>query len=127
VILAGTVDPKLRPLNPTDYPDSFPAWTASMLFSVTMSQLFLCYAPMALFLRLFGRPAVAIILTILLGVFLLGLQLDAASFQLDLLFTLWLIAIRATLGFAGAYLFLRGGLLLGTTWAFLLECRLLLY
>jgi hypothetical protein len=82
---------------------------------------------MALFLRLFGHPTVAIILTILLGVFLLGLQLDAASFQVDLPFTLWLIVIRAALGLAGAYLFLRGGLFLGTTWAFLLECRLLLY
>jgi hypothetical protein len=127
VVLAVAVDPILRPVNPTDYPDSFPAWIASALFSLTLSQLFLCYAPFALFLRLFGHPAVAILLTVLLGEFLLGLQLDAASFQLELPFTLLLFVLRAFLGWAAAFLFLRGGLLLGTTWALILESRLLIY
>ena len=125
VILTLLVDPKLRPLNPTDYPESFPAWTASVLFSMTLSQLFLCYAPVALFLRLFGHPTVAILMTVLLGEFLLGLQLNAASFQVDLPFTVTLFTLRAVLGWAAAYLFLRGGLVLGTTWCLILESRLL--
>lgn len=124
IILTLVVDPKLRPLNPADYPESFPAWTASLLFSATLSQLFLCYAPVALFLRLFGHPAVAILMTVLLGEFLLGLQLDAASFQVDLPFTVALFTLRAGLAWTAAFLFLRGGLLLGTTWCLILESRL---
>jgi hypothetical protein len=125
LVLAIAVDPKLKVLNPADYPESFHAWTAHALFSLSFSQLFLCYAPIALFLRLFRDPTLAILLTILLGEFLLGLQLNAASFQVDLPFRLLLFGLRALLGWASAYLFLRGGVLLGTTWSFLLECRMM--
>jgi hypothetical protein len=114
-------------LNPDDYPDSLPSWTAGALFSLGFGQLFVCYAPLALFLRLFRHPAAAVLLTVLFGQFLLGLQLDATSFPADVPFTITLFSLRALLGLAGAYLFLRGGLLLGSSWSLILESRLLFH
>ncbi|MCL4180998.1 MAG: hypothetical protein KJ072_25040 [Verrucomicrobia bacterium] len=126
-VIALVVDPRLRLLKPDDFPDTIPAWIAGALFSLAFGQLFLCYAPLALFLRLFRNPVVAVLLTVLFGQFLLGLQLNAASFQADLPFTVMLLLLRALLGLAAAWLFLRGGLLLGTTWSLILESRLLFH
>ncbi len=124
-VVALAVDPRLRLLSPDDYPKSLADWLAGTLFSLTLGQLFLCYAPLALFLRLFRHPAVAILLTVLFGQFLLGLQLESTPFEADLPFTLMLFGRSALLGLAGAFLFLRGGLLLGSLWSLLLEGRLL--
>lgn len=125
--VAFIVDPQLRLLNPKDYPESIHAWTAGALFSITLSQLFLCYAPMAFFLRLLKIPALAILLTVLLGQFLLGLQLEAAALELDLPFKFTLFALRAAIGWAAATVFLRGGVVMGTTWCLIMEARLLVF
>ena len=125
LVLAAVVDPRLRPLKPGDYPETLPDWIAGALFSLSFSHLVVCYAPMAFFLRLSGHPKVAVFLTVALGEFLLGLQLNAASIQLDLPFTLLLYGVRAVLGWAAAWVFLRGGVVLGTVWTLLLEGRLL--
>jgi hypothetical protein len=127
VAVALIADTRLRELEPDDYPASLAAWTAGALFSVAFSQLFLCYAPLALFLRLFRNPAIAILLTVGFGLFLLGLQLNAAAIEADGPFLLSLFGLRVWLGWAGASLFLRGGLLLATVWSLLIESRLLFY
>jgi hypothetical protein len=124
-LIALAVDPHLRRLKPDDYPNTIAAWFAGALFSIAFGQLFLCYAPLALFLRLFRNPTVAMLLTVLFGQFLLGLQLNAASFQTDFAFTLLLLGLRAFLGLAATLIFLRGGLLLGSIWTLMLESRLL--
>jgi hypothetical protein len=126
-VVALTIDPRLRMLNPDDYPDSLSSWIAGTLFSLTFGQLFVCYAPFALFLRLFRHSTAAVLLTILFGQFLLGLQLNATSFPADVPFTIALFSLRALLGLAGVYLFLRGGLLLGASWSLILESRLLFH
>jgi hypothetical protein len=124
-IVALVLDPRLRVLNPGDYPKTLPAWFAGALFSLVFGQLFTCYAPLSLFLRLFRSPTVAVLLTVLFGLFLLGLQLNAATLKTDVPFTLLLLLSRALLGCVSAVLFLRGGLLLGSTWTLILEARLL--
>jgi hypothetical protein len=125
VLIALALDPRLRTLHPDDYPHTLAAWLPAVLFTVVFGQLFTCYAPLCLFLRLFRNPAVAVFLTVIFGQFLLGLQLKAASVQADLEFAMWLHLCRALLGCAGAMIFLRGGLVAGTVWALLLEVRLL--
>jgi hypothetical protein len=124
-LIALVLDPRLKILNPDDYPRTFVGWVPGVMFTVAFGQLFTCYSPLCLFLRLFRNPAAAVLLTVIFGQFLLGLQLNAASFEADLPLALLLFLCRTVLGFAGAVLFLRGGLLAGTVWGLLLEARLL--
>jgi hypothetical protein len=125
LLLLFAVDPTLRNVRPTDYPTTLAAWIFATLFNLGFSQLFLCYAPMAFFLRLFRQPAVAVGLTVLFGLGLLAAQLDVVGFELEPRFVLGLYLLRALFGGIAALLFLRGGLLPAATWTLLLECRLL--
>jgi hypothetical protein len=125
LVLLVAIDPTLRAERPADYPATIPAWFASVLFNLAFSQLFLCYAPVAFFLRLFRRPAAAVGLTVLFGLGLLAAQLNATGIELNPGFVLGLYLLRALFGAIPALLFLRGGLFPAATWTLLLECRLL--
>jgi hypothetical protein len=124
-ILLLLVDPTLRSARPIDYPSTLPTWSFSTLFNLGFSQLFLCYAPMAFFLRLLRLPVAAVGLTIVFGLGLLAAQLHATGVELEPRFLLGLYLLRALLGGIAAMLFFRGGLLPAATWTLLLECRLL--
>jgi hypothetical protein len=124
-ILLLLVDPTLRRVRPDDYPTSLPAWSFNALFNLGFSQLFLCYAPIAFFLRLFRQPVAAVGLTILFGLGLLAAQMNTLDMDLAPRFLLVLYLVRAGFGGIAALLFLRGGLLPAATWTMLLECRLL--
>jgi hypothetical protein len=125
LLLLIAVDPTLRNARPADYPTSLPTWTFATLFNLGFSQLFLCYAPMAFFLRLFRQPTAAVGLTVLFGLGLLAAQLDAVHIELHPRFVLRLYVLLVLFGGIAALLFLRGGLLPAATWTLLLECRLL--
>lgn len=125
VILLVVVDPTLRGERPSDYPESMGAWAFFTLFNLGFSQLFLCYAPLAFFLRLFRHSMVAVGLTVLFGLGLLTAQLDATGLELELGFVVVLYLLRVVFGAIAAILFLFGGLLPAVTWVLLLECRLL--
>jgi hypothetical protein len=124
-VLLLLVDPTLRSARPSDYPVTLTTWSFGTLFSLSFSQLFLCYAPMAFFLRLFRLPVAAVGLTIVFGLGLLAAQLNATGVDLEPGFLLGLYLIRACLGGIVAMLFFHGGLLPAATWTLLLECRLL--
>jgi hypothetical protein len=124
-ILLLVVDPTLRRVRPTDYPTTLTAWGFNTLFNLGFSQLFLCYAPVAFFLRLFRLPVAAVGLTIVFGLGLLAAQLNTLDIDLEPGFLLGLYLLRAGFGGIAALLFFRGGLLGAATWTMLLECRLL--
>lgn len=125
VVLLLTVDPGLRDVRPGDYPATLSAWLWFTLFNLGFSQLFVCYAAVAFFLRLFRKPSIALGLTVLFGLLLLTLQLDTSPIEFEPAFISRLYLLRALFGAIAALLFLRGGLLPATIWTLLLESRLL--
>lgn len=124
LVLVVGVDPRLRPLYPEQYATSPEGWLGSLLFTLALGQLFLCFAPVCFFYRLLRAPAPAAIATALLGVFLLGLQLQSAP-SLGPGFVVLIVLLRAAFGLLAAWVFLRMGPWAVWWWAALLECRLL--
>ncbi len=115
------IDPTLRPLLPENYTDSIGKLAAMTLFTAAFTQLFLCFAPMAFFLRLFKSTAQAVLLTVLAGVF--AAFLKVGSLEMPLLFLLCVLAVRGLSGYLGVYFYLRGGALAVWWWTILLESR----
>ena len=119
-------DPSLRHLLPQDYPTTRMAWAAATLFHVSFVQLFLTFAPLAFFVRLFGDRLVAAALTVLFGLFLLLVQVNAAEVELSGWLVAGMIAVRILFGAVGMYLLLRGGLLPVCWSSLLMQSRLLI-
>ena len=119
------LDPALRQTTPEDYPTHELQWAAMTLFSLALNQLFLVFAPFAWLVRLFGRTSVAMILTIVFGVIVLVLKthMSPAPFPATLLTTL--LGTRLLLSLLSVSFYLRGGVLLTSWSALLVQARLL--
>lgn len=124
VFLVTFVDPELRRITPQDYPDSLGAWVIGSLFTLGFVQLFLCFAPLAFFLRLLPDRWWALGATLVFGVFLLVLQLRATEPAPSLLFAALLIGWRLVSGGFALWLLARGGPVLVWLWVVLLQARL---
>lgn len=125
LVLLIIVDPTLRGIRPTDYPTSPTTWLAAALFNLAFSQLFVCYAPLAFFLRLTRHPTTTVAFTVLFGLALLTAQIHSSNIEISAGFALTLFSIRALFGTLSAIIFLRGGLLPAATWSLILDVRLL--
>jgi hypothetical protein len=121
VLLRG--DPTLRARTPADYPINFQQWVAMTLFSLAFTQLFLVFAPFAWLLRLFRRKETAWLMTVLFGLFVLGVKNRAPSVPVPPMLFLGLLVFRIIAGFLSVYFFLRGGVLLVWWWTLLLQSR----
>lgn len=117
------IDPRLRTIIPQDYPTTFWAWLAGVLFTLSLSQLFLVFAPFAWLVRIFQNRTVATALTMLLGVLVLVLKARSVTVPTpaDLLATL--LVFRIAIGIVAVLLYLRGGVLLVWWCALLIEAR----
>jgi hypothetical protein len=122
-MLHWQIDPVLRPLAPRDYPENWPVLGAMTLFALALDQLFLCFAPMAFFLRLSRSPKVAASLTVLFGLALLYLKARALPGDFSAFFVFELFAWRAIVGFLSVYFLLKGGALVTLWWILLLQIR----
>ncbi|WP_160164506.1 hypothetical protein [Pedosphaera parvula] len=111
ILLMLVVDPQLRVTTPKDYPVDLKSWANMGLFTLSFDPLFLCFAPFAFFIRLFRKPKIATVLTVLFGVFVLYLKLSSAN----RLPAMWLVAVLALMrvagGFVMVYVYLQGGAL----------------
>jgi hypothetical protein len=116
-------DPALRARTPTDYPTNFPQWVAMTLFSLAFTQLFLVFAPFAWLIRLFRRKETAWLMTVLFGLFVLGVKNRAPATPMPPMLFLGLLLFRILAGFLSVYFFLRGGVLLVWWWTLLLQSR----
>ena len=125
-ILFLFLDPSLRPTAPLNYPVNFQQWLAMVLFNLAFMQLFLVYAPFAWLIRLFQNRSVAIILTVLFGVVVLGLKVRSAATPVPSGLLAMLVILRIGSGILSVLLYLRGGALLAWWWAGLIEARYLL-
>lgn len=94
-----------------------------VLFSLAFNQLFLVFAPFAWAMRLFQNVAMAAILTILFGVFVLLIKNHASPSPMPVAMLLGLLVVRLTVGALSVHFFLRGGVLLVSWWGLLLESR----
>ncbi|MFH2202397.1 MAG: hypothetical protein ABIJ96_04740 [Elusimicrobiota bacterium] len=118
------IDPALRPLLPENYPQSLEKLAAMTLFTAAFAQLFLCFAPMAFFLRLFRSTPQSILLTVLVGIFVVFMKLSPLRLPLSLL--VCLLAVRGLSGYLAVFFYMRGGVLAAWWWVVLLEARHLL-
>lgn len=116
-------DPTLRARTPADYPTNFQQWVAMTLFSLAFTQLFLVFAPFAWLMRLFRRKETAWLMTVLFGLFVLGVKNRAPAAPMPPMLFLGLLIFRIVAGFLSVYFFLRGGVLLVWWWTLLLQSR----
>ena len=123
VVLRLVIDSVLQPLVPGDYPDTHGAWLAMTLFTLAFDQLFLCFAPVAFFVRLLKNQRAAAGLTVLFGVALLGLRIKSLAPLVSPFFIAELFVWRTAAGFLTLYLYLKGGALLAWWWVLLLQLR----
>jgi len=123
MILRGLIDPTLRAATPGDYPDSLNSWVAMTLFVLAFDQLFLCFAPMAFFARLWQHAVIAAVLTIAFGVSLVFLKVGRAGAHLDAVFVSELVIWRILAGGLSVLFYWRGGVWLNWWWVLLLQLR----
>jgi hypothetical protein len=123
IVLRQWLDPTLRLRTPEDYPATVAQWVALALFSLAFNQLFLVFAPFAWAMRLFQNVAMAAILTILLGLFVLFIKNYHSPNPMTTNLLLGMFVVRLTLGALSVYFFLRGGVLLVWWWGLLLQSR----
>ena len=117
------LDPVLRPKIPDEYPVDAKHWIAMTLFALAVTQLFLLFACVDWLMRLTKHRWVAANLTVLFGVVVLAMKLQALPTPLPSWLFASLLAGRIVIGFLAVAFYLRGGVLLVWWWTFLFESR----
>ena len=120
------LDPALRPLLPKEYPADANSWLALLLYTLAVNQLFLVFAAFAWCLRLTKNLKLSVILTALLGVFVLVTKIGTLPASPTLSLLVALLVVRIVVGFLAVGIYLRGGVLLVWWWTLLFQVRLLL-
>jgi hypothetical protein len=101
------VDPKLRALLPEEFPTDPRSWLASVPFALFFIQLFLVFAPVAFFIRLFRKREAAMLLTLLFNAFVV--MLKAAELHLPHAVALQMLVIRILVVTIAVFFYLEGG------------------
>jgi hypothetical protein len=120
------LDPMLRPVAPDEYPVSRGAWLAMLLSMLTLTQLFVIYAPMAFFLRMISRRWLAVALTLAFYLFVLLQRSALVPTPMPPLLLAALIGMRLLGASALLYFYFKGGLPLACWATLLVHARLLL-
>jgi hypothetical protein len=125
VIAHFCVDPQLRLVTPKDYPSSLSDWLAMSLFALGFEPLFFCFAPFAFFIRLLQRQELALVLTVLWGIFILALRLGSSANLPPIWVVAELMLLRVLAGFVSVYFYLKGGALVVWWMVLLVQLRYL--
>ena len=125
-LLRGFVDPAFRVRTPEDYPEDLQQWIAMTLFSLGFTQLFLVFAPFDWSARLVKQRWIAMLFTVLFGVFVLVVKIRSSPEPLAPSLFWLLIIVRTTTSFLAVWFYSRHGLILTWWWGFLLQTRHLL-
>ncbi len=125
-IMVLLLDPVVRRWSPHDYPSDLKHWVAMGTFSLVFDQLFLCFAPFAVFIRLFQKVRVAAVLTVLFNLLVLYLKISESHIAPPGTLIASLLIFRVVGTSLTVYFYLEGGLALVWWWALLLQCRLLI-
>ena len=125
-ILHFCLDPGLRSRMPADYPDNWRQWAAMTLFGLGFQDLFLLFAPFALFVRLLPKGDWAVHLTVVFGLFMVAAKMQSLWATLPAGTAGMLLAFRVASTLLTIYFYLRGGVILVWIWGFALAARHLL-
>jgi hypothetical protein len=105
------IDPIARQAMPEDFPVNLEQWLAAGLFTLSLSQLFLVFAPFAWLMRLFKRRAIAFALTVLFGLVVFVLKTNSAAAPLTPVVFGILFLTRFIMEVLAVGIYLRGGVL----------------
>jgi hypothetical protein len=119
------VDPLLKARLPDEFPADRQQWIERVLFSLSMTQLFILFAPFDWLMRLIRNQKIAAGLTILFGCFIMTIHMQSLSAVPLPLFAALLIG-RAFIGGVAIFFYLRGGILMVWWLSLLLQMRFLL-
>jgi hypothetical protein len=120
------LDARLRPLAPDEFPSSHSAWLAMALSTLTLTQLFVVFAPLAFFLRMISRRWLAVALTLAFNLFVMLRRSALAPTTLPPCLLASLIGIRLLGASILIFFYFKGGLPLACWATFLVHARLLL-
>jgi hypothetical protein len=126
VLLHWFIDPAFRARTPEDYPAELQQWIAMTLFSLGFTQLFLVFAPFDWSVRLTKQRWIAMLFTVLFGVFVLVVKTRSSPSPLAPSLFWLLILVRAATSFLSVWFYARHGMILAWWWGFLLQARHLL-
>ena len=104
------LDPALRPFVPDEYPVSRGAWLAMAISTLTLTQLFVVFAPLAFFLRMSSRRWLAIALTLAFNLFVMLQRSALAPTPVPSPLLAGLIGIRLLGASILVYFYFKGGL-----------------
>jgi hypothetical protein len=122
-LLHQFVDPAFRDSIPEDYPANLWQWAAMTLFSLGFTHLFMVFAPFDWSLRLTKSRWIAMLFSVIFGVFVVMAKMRSASTQIPAsLFWVLLIA-RATTSTISVWFYSSYGAVLTCWWSFLLQIR----
>ncbi len=119
------LDAVLRPSAPDEFPSSRSAWLAMALSTLTLTQLFVVFAPLAFFLRMISKRWLAIVLTLAFNLFVMLQRSALAPAPLPPLLLAGLMGIRLLGVSILVYFYFRGGLAMACWATFLVHARLL--
>ncbi|MGB0581250.1 MAG: hypothetical protein ACPGVU_16245 [Limisphaerales bacterium] len=115
VMVAGyqyfLVDPGYRAVAPNEYPYTFNAWWRQVLFTMAFSELFLCYAPLAFFVRLAQDEEWAMKLTVGFNVFFVAVKLFTMPQAPGAATIIALLILRLGIAYAAVRLYRWSGIL----------------
>lgn len=115
VTLRLFIDPIARQVMPEDFPANLDQWLAAGLFTLSLNQLFLVFAPFAWSMRLFRRRTIAFALTVLFGLVVFVLKTQRAAGPMTPALFGMLLVTRLIMEMLAVGIYLRGGVL-PTVW-----------
>ena len=123
LVLHRFIDPSTRVQAPEDFPVNREQWIAMTLFLLGFTQLFLVFAPYDWSVRLFGRRWIAILLTVLFGVFVVAIKSRSVPVPVAPGLILMPAMVRAVTTGLSVWFYSRSGVILVWWWGFLLQTR----
>lgn len=111
ITLRMFIDPIARRAMPEDFPVNLKQWLAAGLFTLSLSQLFLVFAPFAWLMRLFKRRTIAFALTVLFGLVVFVLKTRSATAPITPVVFGILLLTRFIMEMLVVGVYLRGGVL----------------
>jgi hypothetical protein len=121
-----TLDPPLRRLVPAEYPATLGACVAMGTFQILFVPLYVCFAPLAFFIRLTHRSTVSTTLVVLWGLFVAYLRLGMLPTLPSLPIAAAILGLRVVGGFVTVYFYLNAGAPMIWWMGLLLNARLFL-
>ena len=114
-ILRIFIDPLARRVMPEDFPADLRQWLAAGMFTLSLSQLLLVFAPFAWLMRLFKQQTIAFTLTVLFGLLIFVLKAQRAPTPMTSGPFAILLLTRLVMEVLAVGVYLRGGVL-ATVW-----------